>query len=245
MPAGRPAQRKEGLRHFASRLALDIEGLGDKLVEQLVAADLVRHPADLFHLTAAQLIPLERIGPKSAEKLLRALEDSKTTTLARFIYSLGIREVGEATARNLAAHFGDLLALMSASIEDLEAVADVGPIVARHVHGYFEDPESRQVVDDLLEAGVRWPKETGDADATPLEGQTWVLTGTLDALTRDQAKERLQRLGANVAGSVSKNTHQVVAGPGAGSKLTRAESLGIPTMDEAALLALFKEYDVD
>ena len=240
-----PAQRKEGLKHFASRLALDIEGLGDKLVEQLVAVDLVRHPADLFHLTEAQLIPLERMGPKSAEKLLRALEDSKATTLARFIYSLGIREVGEATARNLAAHFGDLPALMSASIEDLEAVADVGPIVARHVHGYFADPESRQVVDDLLEAGVRWPSETGHADATPLQGQTWVLTGTLEALTRDQAKERLQRLGAKVAGSVSKNTHQVVAGPGAGSKLTRAESLGIPTMDEAALLALFKEHGLD
>ena len=240
-----PAQRKEGLKHFASRLALDIEGLGDKLVEQLVAADLVKQPADLFHLTEEQLISLERMGPKSAEKLLRALEDSKETTLARFIYSLGIREVGEATARNLASHFGDLSALMSASIEALEEVADVGPIVARHVHGYFADSESRQVVDRLLAAGVHWPEETGDPGAAPLAGQTWVLTGTLEALTRDEAKARLQRLGAKVVGSVSKNTHQVVAGPGAGSKLTRAETLGIPVIDEAALLALFEEHGVD
>jgi len=240
-----PAQRKEGLKHFASRLALDIEGLGDKLVEQLVAADLVKHPADLFHLTEEQLISLERMGPKSAEKLLRALEDSKETTLARFIYSLGIREVGEATARNLASHFGDLSALMSASIEALEEVADVGPVVARHVHGYFADSENRQVVDCLLAVGVHWPEESRDPNAAPLAGQTWVLTGTLEALTRDEAKDRLQRLGAKVVGSVSKNTHQVVAGPGAGSKLTRAETLGIPVIDEAALLALFEEHGVD
>jgi DNA ligase (NAD+) len=241
-PRDCPAQRKEGLRHFASRLALDIEGLGDKLVEQLVEADLVREPADLFRLTVHTLTSLERMGEKSAANVVAALERGRSTTLARFVYALGIREVGTATANNLASHFGSLAALRDASIEALEAVADVGPVVAAYVQGYFQDAERAAAIEDLLSVGVPWPDPPGQGGAAPLAGQTWVLTGTLEALTRDEAKERLLALGAKVAGSVSGKTNGVVAGPGAGSKLDKARALEVPVMDEAQLLALLERH---
>jgi DNA ligase (NAD+) len=241
-PRDCPAQRKEGLRHFASRLALDIDGLGDKLIEQLVAADLVREPADLFRLDRDTLAGLERMGEKSAEKLLRSLERSRRTTLPRFIYALGIREVGEATARNLADHFGSLEALMAADRDALEEVADVGPVVAGYVYEYFRDAERRAAVDDLRAVGVTWPEAERAPRATPLAGQTWVLTGALSSLTRDEAKEALHALGAKVTGSVSRRTTVVVAGADPGSKLDRARELGIDVLDEAGLLALLAEH---
>ncbi len=233
-----PAQRKEGLKHFASRLAMDVEGLGDKLIEQLVDASLVKGPADLYAVDADTLAALPRMGEKSAAKVLAALEHSKATTLPRFIFALGIREVGEATAANLAGHFGTLEALMEADTERLEEVDDVGPIVARHVAEFFADPAARTLVAELRDAGVHWADlPVADvAEAAPLAGETWVLTGTLETLTRDQAKARLVALGAKVAGSVSGKTTQVVAGPGAGSKLAKAESLGVPVMDEETFL---------
>lgn len=241
-----PAQRKESLKHFASRLALDIEGLGDKLIDQLVSVELVAEPADLFGLQQAALVGLERMGEKSAAKLLRSIEASRTTTLPRFIYALGIREVGEATAQSLADHFGDLDSLVAADAEALETVDDVGPIVAASIAAYFANAETLGIVQRLREAGVSWPnvrRETGGSEL-PLAGQTWVLTGTLEQLTRDEAKARLQKLGAKVAGSVSKKTHGVVAGAAAGSKLSKAQSLGIPVLDETGLLALFAQHDV-
>jgi DNA ligase (NAD+) len=237
-----PAQLKEGLRHFASRLALDIEGLGDKLIEQLVDRGLVREPADLYALTLEQLSGLERMGEKSAAKLLGALERSRATTLARFIYALGIREVGEATAQALAQHFGTLDALMAADGVALEQVPDVGPVVAGQVHGYFQDPERRAAIADLLAAGVHWPAPERMASEGPLAGQTWVLTGSLESMSRDEGRERLRRLGATVTDSVSKKTTRVVAGPGAGSKLDKAQKLGIPVLDEAALLELLAQH---
>ena len=241
-----PAQRKEGLRHFASRLALDIEGLGDKLIEQLVDSEQVRNAADLFSLERDGLVELERMGAKSADNLLAALNAAKKTTLARFIYALGIREVGEATAQSLAQHFGNMTDLRAASLEALEEVADVGPIVAGNVHAFFLSAENQQAVERLIDAGVHWasvtPARSVD-DPLPLAGQTWVLTGTLETLTRDAAKARLVALGAKVAGSVSKKTHQVVAGPGAGSKLTKAEGFGVPVMDEPGLLEVFNEFE--
>ncbi|GKW50583.1 NAD-dependent DNA ligase LigA [Halomonas sp. NCCP-2165] len=230
------AQRKEALKHFASRRALDIEGLGVKLIDQLVERDWVKTPADLFRLRAAHLAELPRMGEKSAENLVAALEKAKQTTLARFIYALGIREVGEATAANLACHFGTLEALMGADQEALEAVDDVGPIVARHVHTFFRQPHNRETLEELLGCGLRWEEAAVEALPQPLAGQTWVLTGTLESMTRDQGKARLQALGAKVAGSVSKKTAGLVAGEAAGSKLTKAEQLGVPVLDEAAFL---------
>jgi len=241
-PRDCPAQLKEGLKHFASRLALDIDGLGDRLVEQLVDAGLVREPADLFRLSAETLAGLERMGEKSAANLVAALERSRETTLARFIYALGIREVGSATAQSLARHFGALDKLMDAGLEDLVAVADVGPIVAGHVHDFFRSAERRAAVEDLLDVGVTWPAPAGGGGPAPLAGQTWVLTGTLESMSRDEAKERLQALGAKVTGSVSKNTDHVVAGPGAGSKLEKAQRLEVPVLDEAGLLKLLEEH---
>jgi DNA ligase (NAD+) len=239
-----PAQLKEGLRHFASRLALDIEGLGDRLIEQLVDRGLVREPADLFRLTAVQLVELERMGSRSAEKLVAAIDRSRSTTLARFIYALGIREVGEATARTLAEHFGTLDALRRAEPAALEQVQDVGPVVAGNLHAYFADPERRRAIDDLLEAGVHWsaPRVAAAAAAGPLTGETWVLTGTLEAMTRDEAKARLRQLGARVTDSVSRSTSRLVAGPGAGSKLEKARALSVPVLDEAALLAMLEAH---
>jgi len=237
-----PAQRKEGLKHFASRLALDIDGLGDKLVEQLVEADLVREPADLFRLGADTLAGLERMGEKSAANLVAALERSRETTLARLIYALGIREVGTATAQNLASHFGSLEALMAADQAALEAVPDVGPVVAGHVHAYFRDDERRAAVEDLVEVGVHWPAPPGAGGPAPLAGETWVLTGSLESLSRDEAKERLQALGAKVTGSVSGKTDCVVAGPGAGSKLDKARKLDVPVLDEAEFLEILNRH---
>ncbi len=235
-PTRCPAQRKEGLRHFASRLAMDIEGLGEKLIDQLVENGLVRTPADLYRLRDKNLSELPRMGEKSAHNLLDALQASKSTTLARFIYALGIHEVGEATAQSLANHFGGLDALCAATPEVLEVVPDVGPIVAEKVTAYFDDPDNRAVVEELVKAGVAWPAIEAAADSLPLAGQTWVLTGALKRMSRNEAKEKLTGLGAKVAGSVSGKTAQVVAGPGAGSKLAKAEQLAVPVMDEAGFM---------
>ncbi len=238
-----PAQRKEGLRHFASRLAIDIEGLGEKLIDQFVENGLVRTPADLYRLEAEKLSELPRMGEKSARNLVDALQASKATTLARFIYALGIREVGEATAQSLANHFGGLDALRAATPEVLEVVPDVGPIVAEKIAAYFNNPDNAKAVDELVEAGIAWPAIEAVADSLPLAGQTWVLTGTLERMSRNEAKDKLIGLGAKVAGSVSGKTAQVVAGPGAGSKLAKAEQLAVPVMDEAELMDLLRIHD--
>ena len=238
-----PAQRKEGLRHFASRLAMDIEGLGEKLIDQFVENGLVRAPADLYRLQAQSLSELPRMGEKSAQNLIEALEASKSTTLARFIYALGIREVGEATAQSLANHFGGLDALRAATPEVLEVVPDVGPIVAEKIAAYFSNPDNAQAVDELVEAGVAWPAIEAVADSLPLAGQTWVLTGTLEQMSRNEAKQKLVGLGAKVAGSVSGKTAQVVAGPGAGSKLAKAEQLEVPVMDESQFMDFLGAQD--
>ncbi|MEE3215799.1 MAG: NAD-dependent DNA ligase LigA [Pseudomonadota bacterium] len=239
----RAAQRKEALKHFASRRALDIDGLGVKLIEALVDRDMVKTPADLFSLTTPELAGLPRMAEKSATNLVKALERSKDTTLGRFIYALGIREVGEATAANLASHFGSLEALMQADGEALEAVEDVGPVVAKHVATFFDQEHNVDTIKALLEAGVRWDEISVSEQATPLEGQTWVLTGTLETMTRDEGKARLQALGAKVSGSVSKKTHCLVAGPGAGSKLAKAEQAGVPVIDEATFLERLAQWE--
>lgn len=234
------AQRKEGLKHFASRRAVDIEGLGDKLIDALVDADLVRRAADIYGLDLGVLASLPRLAEKSGANLLAAIDRSRTTTLPRFIFALGIRDVGEATALNLARHFGSFDALMAAGATQLEAVPDVGPVVASRLTAWFATEENRLAVAALRAAGVNWaesePQHAGAATDLPLAGQTWVLTGTLERMTRDEAKERLQALGAKVAGSVSARTSVVVAGPGAGSKLAKAESLGLKVLDETAFL---------
>ncbi len=235
------AQRKEAIRHFASRRALDIEGLGDKLVEQLVEREWVRNPADLFALDAATLAGLERMGEKSAANLVEALERSKTTTLARFLYALGIREVGEATALALADHFGRLEALMAADEGCLQQVPDIGPVVAAAIRAFFQEPHNQDIIARLRAAGVRWPETVTKLVADqPFAGKVLVLTGTLESLSRDQATARLRALGAKVAGSVSKKTDYVVAGRDAGSKLDKARELGVPVLDEAGLLALLE-----
>ncbi|GIU11324.1 NAD-dependent DNA ligase LigA [Shewanella morhuae] len=233
------AQRKEAIKHFASRKALDIDGMGDKVVEQLIDKELVQSPADLFKLTASMMTMLDRMGMKSATNLAAAIEAAKTTTLARFLYALGIREVGEATAASLAAHFASLEALRAATVEQLTAVEDVGTVVAQHVVHFFAQPHNLEVIDALIAAGVHWPAiEAPSADSQPLKGQTWVLTGTLNQLNRNDAKAQLQALGAKVAGSVSKNTDCLVAGEAAGSKLAKAQELGVKVIDEDGLLAL-------
>jgi DNA ligase (NAD+) len=237
------AQQKAAIKHFASRRAMDIEGLGDKLVEQLVDTGLVANVASLYALTKEQLLQLERMGEKSADNLLAALRDSRQTTLARFIFALGIREVGEATALNLSQHFGNWTALSTASEEQLLEVADIGPVVADHLRQFFDSDSSMAVVKSLLKAGISFPEPGRTAQQQlPLAGQTWVVTGKLEALDREDAKARLQTLGAKVAGSVSAKTNFVVAGPGAGSKLTRATELGIEVIDEAAFLALLAAH---
>ena len=240
-----PAQRKEGIKHFASRLALDIDGLGDKLVEQMVDQGLIRTSADLFSLSADDIASLERMGEKSAANLVAALEASKETTLAKFIYALGIRDVGEATAAALAQHFADLQALIQAGPDELEQVEDVGPIVAGRILEFFADADNRDVVTQLITAGVRWPAIEKGANSDLLQGQTWVLTGTLTTLSRNDAKAILVALGAKVAGSVSAKTHQVVAGPGAGSKLEKAQNLNLPVMDEAEFLQYLQQHGVE
>ena len=233
-----PAQRKESIKHFASRGALDIEGLGDKLVEQLVDSGLVENVDDIFSLTQEQLIGMERMGEKSAAKLLQAIEKSKQTSLPRFLYALGIREVGEATAQALTAHYGDLQPIMDASAEEHEQVADVGPIVAGHIETFFRNTENRALIEKLISHGIHWPRLERSAGSQALAGKTYVLTGTLEQMTRNDAKARLLALGAKVAGSVSKNTDCVVAGPGAGSKRSKAEELGIDIIDEGEFLRL-------
>ena len=237
-----PAQRKEAVKHFASRRAMDIEGLGDKLVDQLIDKGLVEHVDDLYRLTVEQVAGLERMAEKSAANLINALEKSKRATLERFIHALGIREVGEATARALARHFGKLENLMNADREALEEVNDVGPIVAQYVYDFFRQPHNLEVIENLKKAGVHWEEsEPAETDDLPLEGKTYVLTGALERMTRDQAKEKLLALGARVSGSVSKKTTAVIAGAKAGSKLAKAEALGVPVIDEQALLELIGE----
>lgn len=237
------AQRKERLRHFASRRALDIEGLGEKLVEQLVDADLVRTPADLFRLSRAALSALDRMGEKSADNLLAALEQAKHTSLARFLFALGIREVGEATAAALARHFGSIEALAAADLPTVQQVPDVGPVVAARVVEFFADAANREDVARLRESGVQWPapEPASAAGEQALAGLTFVLTGSLEAMSREEAQEALRALGARASESVSKKTHYLIAGRDAGSKLQRARELGVPVLDEAALLTLLKE----
>ncbi|NYT73595.1 NAD-dependent DNA ligase LigA [Halomonas sp. QX-2] len=237
------AQRKEALKHFASRKALDIDGLGEKLIVQLVDLGWVETPAALFHLSVEQLQSLPRMGEKSATNLVNALETAKSTTLARFIYALGIREVGEATAANLANHFGTLEAIQAAELEALEAVNDVGPIVAAHVHTFFRQPHNQETIAALINAGITWQEAEVTQGPTPLEGQTWVLTGSLESMTRDEGKARLQALGAKVAGSVSKKTTCLVAGEAAGSKLTKAEQMGVEVVDEATFIERLAEWE--
>jgi DNA ligase (NAD+) len=237
------AQRKEALKHFVSRKALDIEGLGDKLIEQLVDEHLVQSPADIYRLEWTALIGLERMGEKSALKLLESISASKQTTLPRFIYALGIRDVGEATALNLAQHFLSLPALRSASLEQLLAVPDVGSVVAGRLLQFFADTHQQQVIDGLLAAGLAWPELAARVvSAQPLAGQTIVLTGTLQSMGRDDAKDKLQQLGAKVSGSVSAKTHAVIAGDNAGSKLAKAEELGVAVWSEQQMLDLFAQH---
>jgi len=239
-----PAQRKEAIKHFASRRAMDIEGLGDKLVDALVEQGLVKTVADLYQLKKAQLTGLERMGEKSASNLLDAIEKSRRPELWRFIYSLGIREVGEATAKALAEHFGSLKALEEADDDALQAVPDVGPIVAGHVRSFFRQSHNRETIDALLSGGVQWQAPARQGKST-LAGQTFVLTGTLEQMTREEAKERLEVLGAKVSGSVSGKTGYVVAGDSPGSKLDKARKLGVRVLDEAAFLALLEESGGD
>ncbi|WP_447926750.1 NAD-dependent DNA ligase LigA [Vreelandella sp. EE27] len=238
-----PAQRKEALKHFASRKALDIDGLGVKIIDQLVERDWVQTPANLFEIGVERLATLPRMAQKSSENLVQSLEKAKSTTFARFIYALGIREVGEATAANLASHFGTLQALAGAEQAALEAVNDVGPIVAAHVHTFFKQPHNQNTIADLIRVGVTWQEAEITQGPRPLEGQTWVLTGSLETMTRDEGKARLQALGAKVAGSVSKKTTGVVAGEAAGSKLAKAEELEVDVLSEDAFIQRLAEWE--
>ncbi|MDH3871049.1 MAG: NAD-dependent DNA ligase LigA [Gammaproteobacteria bacterium] len=233
-----PAQRREAIKHFASRRAMDIDGLGDKLVDQLVEKELIHDVSDLYRLEVEQIAGLERMAQKSATNLVKALEKSKATTLERFIYALGIREVGEATARILAEAFGDLDALMGADVEDLQAVHEVGPVVAQHISAFFREPHNLEVIQRLRGAGLHWQAVEPGA-ARPLAGRTFVITGKL-SMPRSELKARLQAAGARVTGSVSKQTDYVVAGAEPGSKYDKALALGVEILDEAACLALLK-----
>lgn len=239
------AQVKESIKHYVSRKAMDVDGLGDKLVEQLVDGKHITSVADLYDLQASQVAAMERMGDKSAANLLSALEKSKQTTFARFIYSLGIREVGEATARNLARHFGDLPPLMSADEDYLQNIDDIGPVVAKFIVEFFREERNQQLILSLQAKGVSWPSESVDIASMPLSGLTYVLTGTLSVLSRDEAKAHLLSLGAKVAGSVSKKTSVVFAGPGAGSKLKKAEELGIAVESEEALVTLLGSHGIE
>lgn len=237
------AQRKEALKHFVSRRALDVDGMGDKIIEQLVEKQYVENPADLFQLTAGKLTGLDRMGPKSAQNLIAALEKAKQTTFARFLYALGIREVGEATAANLAAHFRNLDNLRSADIETLKSVPDVGEVVAKHVMNFLSEAHNQKVI-EALENVISWPEPQPimvEEIDSPFAGKTVVLTGSLTILSRDEAKDRLTALGAKVSGSVSKKTNLVIAGEAAGSKLVKAQELGIEVIDEAEMIRLLGE----
>jgi DNA ligase (NAD+) len=234
------AQRKQAILHFAGRRAMDIEGLGDKIVDQLVDSGLIRTLPELYKLGVAKLNELDRMGEKSAQNLLANIEKSKKTTLARFLYSLGVRHVGETTAKDLAKHFGALDRVLDASEPQLLEVNDVGPIVAQSIHTFFAQPHNREVVEQLRACGIEWPEDDGTADKAPkpLLGLTFVLTGTLPMLSRDDAKDMIEAAGGKVTGSVSKKTHYVVAGAEAGSKLEKAQELGTTVLDEAGLLEL-------
>ena len=236
------AQRKEALKHFVSRRAMDVDGMGDKIIDQLVEKEYVKTPADLYQLSAGKLTGLDRMGPKSAQKLIDALEKSKQTTLARFIYALGIREVGEATAANLAAHYHTLDALIAADEDSLKTVQDVGHVVAKHVVNFFREEHNQAVIADLVaKANIQWPEVkvvNSEEIDSPFAGKTVVLTGSMNILTRDEAKDKLIALGAKVAGSVSKKTDMVIAGEAAGSKLAKAIELGIKVIDEEELINL-------
>ena len=240
-----PAQQKETIRHFASRRAMDIEGLGEKLIEQLVDSGTVHSVADLYMLDAGSLAAFERMGERSASKLVAAIAASRTTTFARFLYALGIREVGEATALALAQHFGTLDGLLAADGAALQEVPDVGPIVAGHVLSFLAEPANRKLLQRLLAAGIHWPEVERPRQQAPLSGRSFVLTGTLETMTRDEATQRLVALGARLASSVSARTSVVVAGPGAGSKLARAEALDIEVWDEQRLLAELASHGSD
>ncbi|MEM0673429.1 NAD-dependent DNA ligase LigA [Dickeya oryzae] len=237
------AQRKEALKHFVSRRALDVEGMGDKIIDQLVEREYVKTPADLFRLDIGILTRLDRMGPKSAQNLVSALDKAKSTTFARFLYALGIRDVGEATAANLASHFGTLEALQEADLDALQQVQDVGIVVATHVRNFLDEAHNQQVIQALIsdEVGIHWPAPVRvdvEASTSPFAGKTVVLTGSLSQLSRDEAKDRLTALGAKVSGSVSKKTDLVIAGEAAGSKLVKAQELGIAVIDEAEMMRL-------
>lgn len=240
-----PAQRKEAIRHYASRKALDIEGLGDKWIDILVDRELVNTVADLYLLKKADLTGLERMGDKSAGNLIDAIDRSRQPVLWKFLYALGIREVGEATAKALASHFGTLEAISEADEDALQSVPDVGPIVAGHICSFFDQTHNQETIQALKDAGVQWQSEEITASEKPLKGETWVLTGTLSDMTRDDAKARLESLGAKVAGSVSGKTSCVVAGEAAGSKLTKAEKLGVPVMDEPAFVEFLATHGIE
>ena len=232
------AQIKEAIKHFASRKAMDIDGLGDKLVELMVDKAIIFSVADLYELDESRLVGLERMAEKSVANLVAAIDVSKETTLAKFLYALGIREVGEATAQTLANNFGAIEMIAQSSVEELLEIDDIGPVVARHIANFFRNPDNLSIIEALRNAGVKWPDiDLLSQGAQPLKGQTWVLTGGMQVMSRAEAKDALQALGAKVASSVSAKTSQVVAGPGAGSKLTKAEKLGIAVMDEAELMA--------
>ncbi|WP_158782561.1 NAD-dependent DNA ligase LigA [Pantoea sp. BAV 3049] len=239
------AQRKGALKHFVSRRAMDVDGMGDKIIDQLVEKEYVKTPADLFTLTAGTLTGLDRMGPKSAQNVVNALEKARQTTLARFLYALGISEVGEATAANLAAHFGSLEKIMEADLEALIAVQDVGTVVAAHVRNFMIEESNREVIRQLVEvANITWPAVTvvkAEEIDSPFAGKTVVLTGSLSILSRDEAKDRLTALGAKVSGSVSKKTDLVIAGEAAGSKLAKAQELGIAVIDEAEMIRLLDD----
>lgn len=239
-----PAQRREALRHFASRRAMNIEGIGEKLIAQLVERDLARNPADLYRLTMTDLSSLDRMGEKSAAKLLAAIDSSKETTLDRFLYALGIREVGEATARALAGYFGSLEDIQEASVEKFREVPDIGPIVAEGLHTFFRQSHNREVIQDLIRCGVRWPSRAASVGTGPgkLTGRTVVVTGTLATMTRDQIVERIRQAGAKVSENVSTKTSFVVCGENPGSKLEKARQQGIRTLDEAEFIRLLEEH---
>lgn len=235
------AQRKQAILHFAGRRAMDIEGLGDKLVEQLVDGEYVHHLPDIYRLNLPTLAALERMGEKSAQNLLESIDKSRRTTLARFIFALGIRNVGEATAKDLARHFGSLAGLLGADIETLQTVPDVGPVVAESIRQFVDEPHNRDMIAQLQALGVHWEEGAPMAQSGVLSGKTLVLTGTLPTMSRDEAKEKIEACGGKVAGSVSKKTDYVVAGAEAGSKLTKAQELGVTVLDETGLLQLLGE----